>query len=50
MPPESFGTTITEFETRGNELLRQLSVQAGGGYYTLSEVIIDDQNLTVVLR
>ena len=50
VPPESFGTTITEFETRGNELLRQLSVQAGGGYYTLSEVIIDDQNLTVVLR
>lgn len=50
VPPESFGTTISDFETRGNELLRQLSVQAGGGFYTLSEVLIDDQNLTVVLQ
>lgn len=49
-PPESFAATITELETRGNELLRALSVQAGGGQYTLSEVRIDDATLMVVLR
>ncbi len=50
VPPETFGTTITELETRGNELLRDLSVQAGGGQYTLSEVVIDESLLTIVLR
>lgn len=50
VPPDSFGINISEMEARGNELLRTLSVQAGGGYYTLSEVITDDSTLTVVLR
>jgi len=50
LPAETFGTTISDLERQGNELLREISVQAGGGYYTLSEVSIDDTTLTVVLR
>lgn len=50
VPPENFGIDIAALEQRGNDLLRQLSVSAGGGQYTLSEAIIDDNTLTVVLR
>jgi hypothetical protein len=50
VPPQSFGTMITDVEARGNQLLNQLSIDAAGGQYSLSEVVIDDQTLTLVLR
>ncbi|HLV37433.1 MAG TPA: hypothetical protein VKY59_20105 [Spirillospora sp.] len=33
-----------------NDVLRQLAVEAGGENYTLSEIIIDDTTLTLLLR
>ena len=50
VPPEQFGTTIEQVQMQGNQLLNQLSVEAGGGRFNLSEVQIDDSTLTLILR
>ena len=34
----------------GNDILNQLSIQAGGSQYTLSQVQVDDTTLTLVLQ
>ncbi len=52
-PPQGLGDmsdTISEIEQRTNELIQQLSVDAGGGVYTLSDVRVDDTSLTLILR
>jgi hypothetical protein len=50
VPPEQFGETVVEMERAGNEILDQLRLEASGGQYTLSQVSIDDDQLTVLLR
>ena len=50
VPPEAFGDLVNEVERTGNDILRQLSVQADGTTYTLTEVYISDELLTLVLR
>lgn len=49
-PPEALGETVGLIEQQMNDLIQQVAVQAGGGRYTLSDVIIDNNNLTVVMR
>lgn len=49
-PPQAIGETVAEIERQMNDLIQQLAVEAGGGRYTLSDVIVDESNLTVVLR
>jgi hypothetical protein len=49
-PPEAFRERIAEAERRGNELLSQLAVTAGGGSYTLSAVQIDETTISLILR
>lgn len=49
-PPQGLGDTINEIEQRTNDLIQQLSVDAGGGVYSLSEVRVDDTSLTLILR
>ena len=41
---------VDEIATLGNDVLRQMAVQAGGTNYSLSEIIIDDTTLTVILQ
>ena len=50
VPPESFGATVSDLEQRGNDLLNQLRVDAAGGQFAVSQVSIDDNTLTVLLR
>lgn len=49
-PPSEFGDTVAQFEQAGNDLLSQLSVNAGGGQLALSEVRIDDATLTLIMQ
>jgi hypothetical protein len=49
-PPNNLGDIVSEVERIGNDVLRQLTLRAGGGNYTLSEVYIDDTTATLVLR
>jgi hypothetical protein len=49
LPPE-ISTRVDEIATLGNNVLRQLAVQAGGTNYNLSEIIIDDTTLTAILQ
>lgn len=49
-PPQAIGETVAEIEQQMNDLIQQLAVEAGGGRYILSDVIVDESNLTVVLR
>lgn len=48
--PQALASTVSEIERQMNDLIQQLAVEAGGGRYTLSDVIVDETNLTVVLR
>lgn len=50
VPPESFGATVSDLESKGNDLLNQLRLDAAGGQFTVSQVSIDDGTLTVLLR
>jgi hypothetical protein len=50
LPSGQLGDTIRQIAQRGNDLLSQLSLEAGGGRYSLSEVQIDDNTLTLILR
>jgi hypothetical protein len=49
-PPGNIGQIINEAESTANNVLNQLTMQAGGEQYRLSQVIADEQNLTLVLR
>ena len=49
-PPDNLGDIVSEVERIGNDVLRQLTLRAGGGNYTLSEVYIDEDKATLVLR
>ncbi len=48
--PGDLATSVDAIEGTLNDTLRQLAVQASGEYYTLSEIIIDDTTLTLILR
>ena len=50
VPPNEFSNVVTEVERVGNETLDQMVLQAGGNQYTLDRVLIDETNLTLVLR
>lgn len=45
-----FADEIARLERDGNALMHDVSVSAGDGQYSLSEVIADDTTLTLVLR
>ncbi len=49
-PPGEMSVLVGDIERTGNDLLNQLSLQASGSQYTLSEVHVDDSTLTLVLR
>ena len=49
MPGELSGA-VDEIGQVTNAILRQLAVEAGGENYRLSEIIIDETNLTLILR
>lgn len=49
-PPGEMSAMVGDIEHTGNDLLNQLSLQAGGSQYTLSEVRVDDSTLTLILR
>lgn len=44
------GESINEIENTGNDVLRQLVLEAAGQRYVLSEAIIDHTTLTLVMR
>ena len=50
VPPNSLGDLVADFERVGNDLLRQLTLDAGGGRYDLSEIRVSDNELTLILR
>ncbi len=50
VPPTELGDTVTQIATTGNDILRQLSLEASGGQYHLQEVLIDNTTLTLVMR
>lgn len=47
---QSLAEIIFTVEQQMNDLIQQLAVQVGGGRYTISEVMVDDNTLTLVLR
>lgn len=49
-PPQELRSLVTEFENGANNLLTQLSLQAGGSQYTLSRAYIDDSNITLLMQ
>lgn len=49
LPGDPAGS-VTAIEGTLNDTLRQLAVQASGEYYTLSEIIIDNTTLILILR
>lgn len=50
VPPNEFTNVVSEVERVGNETLDQMVLQAGGNQYNLDQVLIDETNLTLVLR
>jgi hypothetical protein len=49
-PPNELGRIITDIQQTGNDILRQLILEAEGERYNLSEMRIDDSTLTLVMR
>lgn len=50
LPTSGLGEQVADVARVGNELLNQLSLEASGGLYALSQVLIDDTTLTLVMR
>jgi hypothetical protein len=50
LPQDALGEQVTQLAGAGNDLLRRLELEAGGGRYGQPEVVIDDGTLTLVLR
>ena len=48
-PPNEIGGTITEIETIANDVLQQLSVQAGMETYALQSIYSDDNSLVFTM-
>lgn len=48
--PGDLSSTVAQFEQTGNDLLNQVTLDAGGGQLSLQQVQIDDTMLTLVLR
>ncbi len=49
-PPGDMSQMVQEAETRANDLIQQLALQAGGARYTLRSLSIDDATLTMLLE
>jgi hypothetical protein len=49
-PPGEMSELVQEAETRANELIQQLAVQAGGSSYALQSMSIDETALTMILQ
>jgi hypothetical protein len=49
-PPNELGNIINDMQQTGNDILRQLILEAEGERYHLSEMRIDDSTLTLVMR
>jgi hypothetical protein len=49
-PPGDMSALVEDIERTGNDILNQLSLQASGSQYTLSEVRVDDSTLTLIMR
>ena len=49
-PPGEMSQLVDEAETRANDLLQQLALNAGGSRYNLQTVSIDDGTLTMLLQ
>jgi hypothetical protein len=50
LPPNELGDRVNEVSRVGNDILNQLTLDASGGRYALSEVQIDDNTLTLVMQ
>lgn len=50
LPDGQIGDMAAEIEQRANQALREATVQAGGGSFRLSDIIIDDRVLTLILN
>lgn len=49
-PPNELGALIDEAEAIANQVLTQLTVEAGGIIYRLDDVFVDDTAITLILR
>lgn len=49
-PPAPYNALVGQAETLVNDLMYQLSASVGGNNYTLSDVYLDDQTITLILR
>jgi hypothetical protein len=49
-PPNELGRIINDMQQTGNDILRQLILEAEGSRYNLSEIRIDDSTLTLIMR
>jgi hypothetical protein len=47
---QSLRELVTTVEQQMNDLVQRLTVEMGVGVYSVSDVVIDDNNLTVILR
>jgi hypothetical protein len=50
VPPDSLGTSVSELEHTGNDILSQLILEVSGDQFVLSQVSVDDTTLTVTMR
>jgi hypothetical protein len=49
-PPTELGSIVRDIEQTGNDILRQLALEANGERYLLSEIRTDDTTLTLIMR
>lgn len=49
-PPPEFASTVQQFEQIGNDVLNQVSLDAGGGALTLQRAQIDETTLTLIMQ
>jgi hypothetical protein len=49
-PPTELGSLVRDIAQTGNDILRQLALEANGERYNLSEIRIDDTTLTMIMR
>jgi hypothetical protein len=49
-PPTELGTIVRDIEQTGNDILRQVALEANNERYLLSEIRIDDTTLTLIMR
>ncbi len=49
-PPAELASTVQQFEQIGNDVLNQVSINAGGGLLTLQRAQIDEETLSLVMQ